>query len=244
MSIWIRILRPQRDPAIRLLCIPFAGGGASAFARWSALLPEEIEVAAVELPGRETRHREPFASNVTEIVATLSKAVDDWGDRRWAIYGHSMGGHIGYRLAAYRHRVGLSLPSHLFIGACMPPMERSKIMRAFNESDERLISRMIELGGIAPAVAADVGFMSYLLPILRSDLRILSESHITSCTLLPIRVTCIAGSEDENAPAERMRCWQAYVGTQIQLSEIHGGHFFINSNAKTLSRVIAEVLHF
>ncbi|MCA9540674.1 MAG: hypothetical protein KC620_17365, partial [Myxococcales bacterium] len=39
----------------RLICLPHAGGGSAAFARWRGALPADIELSALRLPGRETR---------------------------------------------------------------------------------------------------------------------------------------------------------------------------------------------
>jgi medium-chain acyl-[acyl-carrier-protein] hydrolase len=43
------------NPAMRLFCISYAGGGASVFRSWSDRLPDCVEVCAVQLAGRESR---------------------------------------------------------------------------------------------------------------------------------------------------------------------------------------------
>ena len=46
----------SRDPApVQLFCLPYAGGGASAFRRWPAEFGPDVEVLPVQLPGRENR---------------------------------------------------------------------------------------------------------------------------------------------------------------------------------------------
>jgi surfactin synthase thioesterase subunit len=42
-------------PRVRLFCFHYVGGGASIFQSWLHKLPSDIEVYAVQLPGRETR---------------------------------------------------------------------------------------------------------------------------------------------------------------------------------------------
>ena len=46
-------------PRVRLVCIGPAGAGACFFHGWGAALPDWVEVLPVELPGRNTRIREP-----------------------------------------------------------------------------------------------------------------------------------------------------------------------------------------
>ena len=49
---WLKTLRPNPQARLRLFCFPYAGGGASLFARWGELLPAAIDVCAVQPPGR------------------------------------------------------------------------------------------------------------------------------------------------------------------------------------------------
>lgn len=39
-------------PDARIYCLPYAGGSASIFAGWRQALPANLEVCAIELPGR------------------------------------------------------------------------------------------------------------------------------------------------------------------------------------------------
>ena len=41
----------------RLICFPHAGAGAAAYADWARLLPPEIELVAVQLPGRSDEYQ-------------------------------------------------------------------------------------------------------------------------------------------------------------------------------------------
>ena len=54
---WIAYSKQNLNASLRLFCFPYAGAGASVFAQWAKALPAEIEVHAVQLPGRETRWR-------------------------------------------------------------------------------------------------------------------------------------------------------------------------------------------
>lgn len=47
---WIVGARRPAAPSVRLFCLPYAGGGASAYAAWPALFPDDIDVCPVELP--------------------------------------------------------------------------------------------------------------------------------------------------------------------------------------------------
>jgi medium-chain acyl-[acyl-carrier-protein] hydrolase len=56
---WVICPKPQPRASLRLFCFAYAGGGASAFHKWLQLVPAEIEVCLIQLPGRENRLIEP-----------------------------------------------------------------------------------------------------------------------------------------------------------------------------------------
>lgn len=50
---------PRHNASLRLVCFPFAGGGAAAYRLWPRHLPSSIDVVAVHSAGRAHRLREP-----------------------------------------------------------------------------------------------------------------------------------------------------------------------------------------
>src|SRR5262245_12321516 len=82
----------QRNaPKMRLFCFPYAGGAAGVFASWSALLPEWIDVWALQMPGRENRLREPPLRSTTAIVEGVMSVPDCFDDLPYALFGYSLG---------------------------------------------------------------------------------------------------------------------------------------------------------
>lgn len=61
-TLWVKRSKPNPQARLGLFCFPHAGVGASIFRDWANHLPGEVEVCAVQLPGREDRLVEtPFA---------------------------------------------------------------------------------------------------------------------------------------------------------------------------------------
>ena len=77
---WLAYRRPQTEPRMRLFCFPYAGGGASAYRGWERELPADVEVCLVQLPGRETRLREPPFRRVEPLVEAAAEALRLLGD--------------------------------------------------------------------------------------------------------------------------------------------------------------------
>ncbi|MEK8110162.1 thioesterase domain-containing protein [Micromonospora sp. M12] len=77
--------------AMRLFCLPHAGGGATTFRRWAQLLAPDIEVVAIRLPGRESRLAERPCQRIDQLVPALVRDLEPWLYKRHAWFGHSMG---------------------------------------------------------------------------------------------------------------------------------------------------------
>ena len=74
-NLWIKTFKPVPNRRKRLICFPYAGGGALIFRDWHKYLPSDIEVCPVKLPGRENRINEPLFDNMNLLVKTLAKEL-------------------------------------------------------------------------------------------------------------------------------------------------------------------------
>jgi surfactin synthase thioesterase subunit len=110
-----------------LICLPYAGGGASAFRGWSAALPEGIDIWAVELPGRESRFVEALPTDLDELVFSLADVLGPHVDRPYAIFGHSLGALVGIELAWALRAAGCREPAAIMVSAHRAPHLASPI---------------------------------------------------------------------------------------------------------------------
>src|SRR6184192_3803710 len=91
-SKWISCPQPNPAAQVRLWCLPFAGGGASAWRPWAQRLQPEVEVMAFRLPGRESRLAEPPISDPVALVRTLVDEIAPYSNQPYVLLGHSLGG--------------------------------------------------------------------------------------------------------------------------------------------------------
>ena len=56
---WVTYPKPNPEAKLRLFCFHYAGGGAAIFRSWIDSLPSTVEICPIELPGRNSRLREP-----------------------------------------------------------------------------------------------------------------------------------------------------------------------------------------
>ena len=74
-DVWIKRSRQDPQTCFRLFCFPYAGGGASLFRTWPERLPPEIEVCAIQLPGREDRLTETPFVKLSSLIDALADAL-------------------------------------------------------------------------------------------------------------------------------------------------------------------------
>src|SRR4051812_1322263 len=119
-SAWL-VCRSRRPEArLRLICFPYAGVGASIYRRWPAALPADIEVWAVQNPGRENRIREKPSTSIDELVDAIRGELGSLLERPFALFGHSMGAVLATELARKLHVAGIE-PVHLIVSGRRPP---------------------------------------------------------------------------------------------------------------------------
>src|ERR1041384_7147929 len=71
---WIVKGRYPKKAAFRVFGFHFAGGSALQFRNWDALVPDDIEILGVQLPGRESRYREPPLRELGALIELLAPA--------------------------------------------------------------------------------------------------------------------------------------------------------------------------
>ena len=81
------------------MCLPHAGGGVAPFYRWSSWLPPDIRLLPVNLPGRESRLREPAIDDLPRLIEAMGQAIDPQLGGPFAVAGHSMGAMLAFELA-------------------------------------------------------------------------------------------------------------------------------------------------
>src|SRR5580693_3664644 len=107
---WVRHFHPSATAVSRLICFPHAGGSASYYFPVSAALSPNIEVLAVQYPGRQDRRNEKNLEDIGELADRAFEAVVPWSKGPVALFGHSMGAIVAFEVARRLERnAGISL---------------------------------------------------------------------------------------------------------------------------------------
>lgn len=229
---WLTGVGSKSDPTLRLLCFPYAGGSAAIFRDWNDLFPNQMEVCAVQLPGRPGRMEEPALDDLNEVIDAVTEAMDPYTDLPYALYGHSMGSLLAYELARRQWRDARPLPVHLFIGARRAPHLTSRAPTVYQEPAERIRSFLKTLRVVPDEVLDHDELMDLLLPTLRADLKldVTYEYEPGSAVACPIDV--FGGIDDHYVPKEELAAWSLHTGSAFALHMLPGDHFFLDDPRK------------
>jgi medium-chain acyl-[acyl-carrier-protein] hydrolase len=236
---WIQQPKPRPGARLRLLLIPHAGGGASAFRGWADALPPEVEVCLVQLPGRENRMREPAFDRLTPLVEALAAALERWRDLPYALLGHSNGALIGFELARHARRTGTPGPVHLFASGRRAPHLPSRTRDVHRLPQDELVAELAELGGMPQQILEHPELMALLVPLLRADMALTETYEHADEPPLEIPITALAGTEDVKVPMEDAEAWGRHTAAQFRLHAFPGDHFYLYSAREP---VIATIL--
>jgi surfactin synthase thioesterase subunit len=237
----VRRLNPGDTPRCRLICLHCAGSGPGMFRELPDHLPAGVSVEGVLLPGRENRIGERPFDRMGPLVEALADALRPRLDLPYALFGYSMGAQVSYNLAHVLRDRGLPLPLGMFVAASPGPYLQREVP-AWNESDDRLVQYLRDLGGTARHVLDDPDLLDLLLPTLRADLTVVATWPYRTRPTLPVAVRAFSGAEDGPASPERMGAWRRETHGMFRQSVLPGGHFFINDSLPAVAEVIAADL--
>jgi medium-chain acyl-[acyl-carrier-protein] hydrolase len=238
-SPWTRIVRPRPAARLRLICLPWAGGGASGYRDWPAHLPDDVEVVAVQLPGRESRLGEPPVTSMEPLVAGLAAGVRGQLDRPFALFGHSMGALIAFELARRLRSMGRE-PVRLLVSGARPPHLPSRRARDRHTlPDQEFVATVRELGGMPPEVLDSPDLLDLVLPALRGDFALVEGYAWRAGPALHCPISAFGGVEDDEVGRDDLAAWSRHTTGSFRRHLLPGGHFFVNSSRESLLQIVA-----
>lgn len=242
-SSWLVIPRPNPKAELRLFCFPYAGSGAVVYRTWPNDLPAEIEMCAVQLPGRENRFREAPMSELTEVVRALAQALQPRLNLPFAFWGHSLGGLICYELAHFLRTEYGREPVRLFISARRAPHLPEPLAPIHALPNDEFIAQMQQrYGGIPQAILQAPDLLNAMLPMLRADFALFENYVHETRAPLHCPLTVFGGEHDRIVERRDLEAWREHTSGNFVLHILEGDHFFLRSAQASLTREISRQL--
>jgi len=238
---WLRPLRDGPDAVADVYLFPYSGAGISVFSDWPQAAPAWLNCWGVQLPGRQDRLLEAAETELGELLnsltAMLGAEVD--ADRPYALFGHSMGAMLSYRLAAMLPAAGHPAPVLLAVSGWSPVGFRALDDHAHTEAG--VLEWLTENRGLPPEVLADPEALAALLPPMQADLLLVGgyrdDSARVRCPIL-----AFAGRDDELVAPEAMSAWEGRTDRYLGTCVLPGDHYFLHQHQHAIMLQLADAV--
>lgn len=223
-----RALARITDPTtatLDLVLFPGAGNGPSTFSGWQRLVPVGWRVAAVRLPGRESRADEPFAPSLPAAVDEVVPAVRAWHrpDVPLVYLGHCLGAWFALE-TALRMTPDLLVP--VSSGPREGPLEHVEL-------DLDLLRKITHQHGVEAGIDPELldGVVEVTAAVMRGDIGT-GNGYLPPSACLPCDVVAYHGREDPAAGGS----WARYTRCRADEVEVDGDHHFLKRAPEELIR--------
>jgi medium-chain acyl-[acyl-carrier-protein] hydrolase len=238
---WVALASAPGRLRLRLFVFPHAGAGTAGYRPWAGALPPDVQLALVQLPGREARLAEPPLTRMRALVDALVPALGPHLDVPFAFFGHSMGAHVAFETARALRAEGRE-PERLVASGNRAPHLPFPRPRIHHLPDDRILAEFQRLGGTPAEVLADRQLMALLLPVLRADLELCETYRFEPGPSLTCPLTVFGGTRDPDVPPAALDAWREHTTGPFARRLFDGGHFFLQEARQQVLAALRDVL--
>ncbi|TMP29975.1 hypothetical protein CWB99_07755 [Pseudoalteromonas rubra] len=238
ISNWLVRVDSNTDTDISLICFPYAGGDVAIFSKWHTLLPDNIAIYAVQLPGRGRCATKPFVNEINLVTEGVYQDIKRNLTGDVILYGHSNGAILALDLACHFKHTNNNRLKHVIFSGKNFPDKSAPALTISESSDENEVKALLSDYGATPTYLLESeDFLSYYLPIFKSDIVLAGGYHYPLKQPLPYPCSFIYASEDQLIHRDLLYRWEQ-VSEHYQLIEVSGGHFVIDSEPESFTQII------
>lgn len=229
-------------PIHKLICIPYAGTGASSFGRWQKIIGDKVEILPIQLPGRENRMDELVKTDFSVVVDEISTAVLPFiEDCNFSIFGHSLGGILTYEVAKKLISKHGLYPCWCFISGSYIYREGEKKYLS-RLDDESFIEEIKNIGGVDESILSISNMKQYFLNVVKNDFKLLESHHLEGEKQLPVPIRTYFGTMDRLISPEQVATWKEYTSKHYSTKQYEGNHFFLTEHVNEICADILDIL--
>jgi len=241
-NLWLKGLDMDKSTKLRIFCFPYAGAGAAAFRQWQDHFADNINVCALQMPGREDRVGEAPYTLLSDLVCDIADVICPLLGTPFVFFGHCNGALISFELARELSRRDLSMPEHMFVSGFRAPdlVNPNPLVHQMEAND--LICELKRYEGLPTEVLYDEHIMSSLIPTLRADFSLQESYQYRDQQKLNCPMTIFGGLHDNVVARKQLMGWRSITQQQSSIRIFTGGHMFINTQRQILLQAIDNEL--
>lgn len=224
--------------------MPFAGGSRYSYRNYQNNVSDTLNIIPLEYPGRGARMKEALIKDMDLLVNDMLLQIDRYKTNKpYMIYGHSMGGIVGFLVSKkILQRKLIEPPAHLFItGTTAPACKSREAKRRYLLPKKDFITELKNMEGCPEEILNNDDLLNYYEPILRADFEAAETFRYHHDSPVKLSMTVVTGTEEDMAP-EDIAMWQQESVDPVNFKRLPGGHFFIFNNTEQIMSMLSNQL--
>jgi surfactin synthase thioesterase subunit len=238
---WIVTPRPNPKAAIRLICVPHAGGGVSSFRGWSERVGA-AEVGVVQLPGRGSRLREPVLESLPTAAAAIVEEIARGPVVPTVLFGHGLGALIAFETARRLEARGWPMLALFVSGRRAPALPETGPLRSQLPLEQLITEARRRSDAVAPDAALDKELIELMIPGLRADFAMIDGYRYQPAPPLRCPIVACCGAGDPYASRPETEAWRSETTARFSLHTFTGGHFYLQREQEAVTALVANQL--
>lgn len=222
----------------KLICFPFAGGGASVFYNWQPNLNVD-EVIPIVLPGREHIISESPLKSIEDAAYYAYFQVKERIQREdtLILFGHCFGGLVAFEFAKlFEKKFAIK---KLIISSSFAPS--NVIKESFSTmSDSEIISFLETKTGMHSEAFEYEELRNLMLIPIRADLHAF-EKYSNNLEKVNIPITAIHASDDNYIQESNVKEWEKHTSSKFLYKKYKGNHMYITENSQEVFNDICNI---
>lgn len=208
----------------RVYLFPHAGGSAVEYAGWHGRTGD-VELVALQPPGRAARFADPNVTDVRELAREAAELIST--DLPFALFGHSFGALVAFETCRALRASGQVAPDHLWVSAFPAPdliPESPALHTMPGVTILHELSRRFD--AIPQEVMDDDELAGIVAEYVRADYEAMETYSYLPAPPLATPITVLNATDDDRREGE-MVGWGRHTTGACSVLEFPGGHFYL-----------------
>lgn len=230
----------DNEDKVRIICFPYAGGGASIYRNW-VKRQKKIGFYPLQFPGRENRINEHAYTDMNKLVQAIYCNIIDYIDRPVIFFGHSMGAKIVYEITKIllESEKGEYVKHIIVSGASAPDLPEKYIIHNLN--DNKFKKALYEFGGTPEEILQNEELINFFMPLLRADFKLIETYELRNKIKISVPITVLWGKEDKQVDYDSCVSWNNFTDDFRGIKEFPGNHFFVCDESELVFNEIIAI---
>ncbi|MFG2830497.1 thioesterase II family protein [Streptomyces sp. NPDC048434] len=236
-DLWCRRYHPSPTATTRLVCFPHAGGSAPFYLPVATALSPDVDVIAIQYPGRQERRAEQPLTDVDAFAERIHDLLLRQPPLPVTFFGHSLGATIAFETVRRLEASGSEV-AHLFASGRRAPSAHREAGGVHLRDDDGILAEVRRLNGTAASVLGDQELMRAALPSLRADYQAAETYRCAPEATIDCPVTVLTGDTDPETTLPEAHAWERHTTSTCTVRTFPGGHFFITAHVSAITALL------